>query len=70
VKAHVSHILVTMQVADRVRVAMCVHEAGLARPRPSRVATRLGGLGAAHAGPVPMPRTRQGCAAVLVFWWS
>ncbi len=30
VKAHVSHIFVKMQFANRVQVAICVHEAGLA----------------------------------------
>ncbi len=30
VKAHVSHILVEMEVSNRVQVAICVHEAGLA----------------------------------------
>ena len=30
VKAHVSHILVKMEVANRVQIAICVHEAGLA----------------------------------------
>jgi DNA-binding NarL/FixJ family response regulator len=30
VKAHVSHIFVTMQFANRVQIAICVHEAGLA----------------------------------------
>jgi DNA-binding NarL/FixJ family response regulator len=30
VKAHVSHIFVKMQVANRVQIAICVHEAGLA----------------------------------------
>jgi DNA-binding NarL/FixJ family response regulator len=29
VKAHVSHIFVKMQLANRVQVAICVHEAGL-----------------------------------------
>jgi DNA-binding NarL/FixJ family response regulator len=30
VKAHVSHIFVKMQLANRVQIAICVHEAGLA----------------------------------------
>jgi DNA-binding NarL/FixJ family response regulator len=30
VKAHVSHIFVKMQVTNRVQIAICVHEAGLA----------------------------------------
>ncbi len=30
VKAHVSHIFVKMEVANRVQIAICVHEAGLA----------------------------------------
>ena len=30
VKAHVSHIFVKMQFANRVQIAICVHEAGLA----------------------------------------
>ncbi len=30
VKAHVSHIFVKMDVANRVQIAICVHEAGLA----------------------------------------
>lgn len=30
VKAHVSHILVETEVASRVQIAICVHEAGLA----------------------------------------
>jgi DNA-binding NarL/FixJ family response regulator len=30
VKAHVSHILVEMEVSNRVQIAICVHEAGLA----------------------------------------
>ena len=29
VKAHVSHILVKMELANRVQIAMCVHDAGL-----------------------------------------
>jgi DNA-binding NarL/FixJ family response regulator len=29
VKAHVSHILVKLDAANRVQVAICVHEAGL-----------------------------------------
>ena len=30
VKAHVSHIFVKMQIANRVQIAICVHDAGLA----------------------------------------
>lgn len=30
VKAHVSHIFVKMGIANRVQIAICVHEAGLA----------------------------------------
>jgi DNA-binding NarL/FixJ family response regulator len=30
VKAHVFHIFVKMEVANRVQTAICVHEAGLA----------------------------------------
>jgi DNA-binding NarL/FixJ family response regulator len=30
VKAHVSHILVELEAANRDQIAICVHEAGLA----------------------------------------
>jgi DNA-binding NarL/FixJ family response regulator len=29
VKAHVSHIFVKMRAANRVQIAICVHDAGL-----------------------------------------
>jgi DNA-binding NarL/FixJ family response regulator len=29
VKAHVSHILVKLELSNRVQIAMCVHDAGL-----------------------------------------
>ena len=30
VKAHVSHIFADLELANRVQIAICVHEAGLA----------------------------------------